>query len=108
MVVEEVESTAAKEILSCHKRRIDLSSRNRISLNWDLSRVAPPSSVSEATSQPWLVTASTVAGDFSSPVGKDGEWTRKQTDSAAGKSSTKALRSGSGTSETVSSLVGKV
>ena len=99
--------SAAKEILSWPKRRIDVSSRNRVSLKSDFSRAEPPSSVSEATNQPLFVTASKVAGDFSSPVVKAGACTSKRTGSPDGKLSTNALRSGSGASETVLSLVGK-
>src|SRR5205823_9940200 len=89
------------------KRRIDFSSRNRVSLNSDFCRAPPPLSVSEANNQPLSVTASTVAGDFSSPVAKAGECTSNRTGCPEGRLSANALRSGSGASETESSLVGK-
>ena len=55
--------TVAKQILNRPDSRIEVSSRKSVSLKLDFSTLAPPSSVSEATSQPLSVTASTVAGD---------------------------------------------
>src|SRR6516162_86250 len=69
--------------------------------------LAPPSSVSDATNQPGLVTASRVAGVFSAPAEKAGAYTSKRTGSSDDKFSTSALRRGSGASELESSFVGK-
>ena len=63
--------------------------------------------VSETRSQPSLVTASTVAADFSSAVVKAGACTSNGIGSSDGKLCNNALRNGSGASETVLSLVGK-
>jgi hypothetical protein len=54
-----------------------------------------------------FVTASTVAGDFSSPAANAGACTSKRVGSSDDRLFTNALRSGSGASETVLSLVGK-
>ena len=77
----------------------ELKTSNRVSLKSDFSRLTPPSSVSEATSQPLLVTASTVADDVSSATEKAGACTSKRTCSPDGKPSANAPRKGSGTSE---------
>src|SRR5271165_3837676 len=88
-------------------RRMDVSSRNSVSRKFDFWMLTPPASVSEATSHPSPVTARTVADDLSSAVEKSGAWTRKRTESFAGKLSSNALRNGSGASWMASSFVGR-
>src|SRR6478752_5653752 len=99
MVAESDLSAAAKEILSWPKRKIEVSSTKRVSVKSDFFRLAPPSTVSEATSQPLFVTASTVAGDFSSSVEKAGACRSNRGDAPDGRLSVNTLRRGSGASE---------
>src|SRR5271165_7478786 len=98
MMAEYDVPTDAKWIFNSPQRRIDVSSRKRVSSNLHFSTLTCSASFSETTSQPSLVTANSVADIGGSPsfIGTPGACTSKRIDSCGGTLSTRAPHIGSG------------